>query len=39
MGKERPLHKADNLTAVCEPNFLEDVGASTAHTPVALHGL
>jgi hypothetical protein len=30
-----PAHKADNLTAVC----LKNVGASTSHNPMGLHGL
>jgi hypothetical protein len=34
-GKGRPALKAGNLTAVCELN----VGASTSHKPMALHGL
>jgi hypothetical protein len=34
-GKVRLVHKADNLTADC----LENVGASTSHNPVSLHGL
>jgi hypothetical protein len=29
---ERPARKADNLTAICEPN-LDHVGASTAENP------
>jgi hypothetical protein len=35
VGKERPAHKADNLTAICEPI----VGTSTSHNPMGLHGL
>jgi hypothetical protein len=38
-GKGRPAHKADNLTAICEPIVLENVGASTSHNPLVLHGL
>jgi hypothetical protein len=38
-GKGRPVRKANNLTAICEPNCLEDVRASTSHTPMGLHGL
>jgi hypothetical protein len=38
-GKERPALKADNLTAIREPTLLENVGASTTHNPVGLHGL
>jgi hypothetical protein len=37
-GKGWPTRKADNLTAICEPNFLENVGASTSHNPMGLHG-
>jgi hypothetical protein len=38
-GKGRPVHKADNVTAICEPNCLENVGASTSYNPMDLHGL
>jgi hypothetical protein len=38
-GKERSAHKADNLTAICDPIFLENMGTFTAHNPTALHGL
>jgi hypothetical protein len=38
-SKERPVRKADNLTAICEPICLENVGASMSHNPVGLHGL
>jgi hypothetical protein len=34
-GKKRQARKADNLIAICEPN----VGASTFHNPMLLHGL
>jgi hypothetical protein len=34
-GKGRPVRKVDNLTANC----LENVGASTSHKPMGLHGL
>jgi hypothetical protein len=37
-GKGRPARKAD-LTDICEPIFLENVGASTSHIPMGLHGL
>jgi hypothetical protein len=36
-GKERPAREADNLTAICEP--IDNVGASTSHNPMGLHGL
>jgi hypothetical protein len=38
-GKERPARKADNLATICEPIFLENVGASTSHNSVGLHRL
>jgi hypothetical protein len=34
-GKGGPARKADNLTEIC----LENVGTSTSHTPMGLHGL
>jgi hypothetical protein len=37
--KGRPARKDDNLTAICEPDCLENVGASTSHNPMGLHGL
>jgi hypothetical protein len=33
-GKGRPERGGDNLTAICE-----NVGASTSHNPMGLHGL
>jgi hypothetical protein len=38
-GKGRPECKADNLTAICERDCLENEGASTSHNPMGLHGL
>jgi hypothetical protein len=39
-SKGRPARKADNLTAICEPNiYRKNVGASTFHNPKGLHGL
>jgi hypothetical protein len=38
-GKGRPARKADNLTAICEPIVLNNVGDSTSHNPMGLHGL
>jgi hypothetical protein len=38
-GKGRPARKADNLAAICEPTVRENVGASTSHNPMGLHGL
>jgi hypothetical protein len=36
---ERPARKADNLAAICEPTVLDNVGSSTSHNPIGLHGL
>jgi hypothetical protein len=38
-GKRRPERKADNLTAICKADCLENVRASTSHNPMGLHGL
>jgi hypothetical protein len=38
-GEGRPVRKADNLTTICEPIVLEDVGALASHNPMGLHGL
>jgi anti-sigma-K factor RskA len=38
-GRGRPARKADNLTAICESICLENVGGSTSHNPMGLHGL
>jgi hypothetical protein len=38
-GKGRLARKAGNLTAICEPICLENVGASTSHKPMDLHDL
>jgi hypothetical protein len=35
----RPTSKADNLTAICEPIVLDNVGSLTSHNPIGLHGL
>jgi hypothetical protein len=37
--KRRLARKADNLTDICEPLSGENVGASTSHNPMCLHGL
>jgi hypothetical protein len=37
VGKGRPARKDNNLTAICEQT--ENVGASTSHNPMGLHGL
>jgi hypothetical protein len=38
-GKGRLALKAGNLTAICQADCLENVGASTSHNPMDLHGL
>jgi hypothetical protein len=38
-GKERPARKADNRTANCDPMAWENVGASSSHNLMDLHGL
>jgi hypothetical protein len=38
-GKGRPARRADNLTAICGSLFRQNVGASTPHNPMGLHGL
>jgi hypothetical protein len=38
-GKGRPVLEADSLTAICEPSVYKNVGASTSHKPMDLHGL
>jgi hypothetical protein len=38
-GEGRPVRKAYNLTAICEPMSRENVEASTSHNPMGLHGL
>jgi hypothetical protein len=37
-GKGLPVRKADNLTAIWA-EYPENVGASTSHDPMGLHGL
>jgi hypothetical protein len=37
-GKGRPARKAD-LTPIWNADYLENVGASTSHNPMGLHGL
>jgi hypothetical protein len=37
--KGRRARKADNLTAIYEPIFPENMGASTSHNPTGLGGL
>jgi hypothetical protein len=38
-SKWRPARKADDLIAICEPVIYKNVGASTSHKPMGLHGL
>jgi hypothetical protein len=38
-SRARPVRRADNLTAMCEPNCLDNVGPLTSHNPIDLHGL
>jgi hypothetical protein len=37
-GKGRRARKPDNLTAICELIVYKNVGASTSHSPMGLHG-
>jgi hypothetical protein len=39
VGKGRPARETDNLTAICEPIVQKNVGASTSHNLMSLHGL
>jgi hypothetical protein len=38
-GEGRPVRKADNLTAICEPIVYKNVGASISHNHMGLRGL
>jgi hypothetical protein len=38
LGNAHP-RMAHNITTICEPICLENVGASTSHNPMGLHGL
>jgi hypothetical protein len=38
-GKGRLVRKDDNLTAIFVPDCLQNMGASTSHNPMGLHGL
>jgi hypothetical protein len=38
-GKERPTRKADKFNAICEPIVYKNVGTSTSHNSMDLHGL
>jgi hypothetical protein len=37
--KVRRVRRADNLTIICEPNCLANVGSLTSHNPIGLQGL
>jgi hypothetical protein len=37
-SKVRRVRRADKLTAICEPNCLDNVGSLTSHNPIGLHG-
>jgi hypothetical protein len=32
-SRERPMCRANNLAAICEPTVLDNVGSSTSHNP------
>jgi hypothetical protein len=34
-----PTRKADNLTVICEPDCLDNLGSSTTHKSIGLHFL
>jgi hypothetical protein len=38
-GKWWPARNNDNLTSICEPIFLENVGASKSHNPMRPHDM
>jgi hypothetical protein len=38
-SKGRPGRKANNLTTICEPIGLQNVGTSTSQKPMGPHGL
>jgi hypothetical protein len=38
-GKGRPSPKAHKFTAICKPIVYKNVGASTSHNSMGLHGL
>jgi hypothetical protein len=38
-SKVHPVRRADNLTAICEPIVLDNMGSLTSHNPIGLHGL
>jgi hypothetical protein len=38
-GEGLPARGAGNLTAICERMCKQNVGASTSHNPMGLHGI
>jgi hypothetical protein len=38
-SKVRQVSKEDNLTAICEPDCLDNVGSLTSHNSIGLYGL
>jgi hypothetical protein len=38
-SKVRWVRRADNLTAICDPIVLDNVGFLTSHNPIGLQGL
>jgi hypothetical protein len=34
-----PVRRADNLTVICDPYCLDNVGSLTSHNPIDLDGL
>jgi hypothetical protein len=38
-SRARPTRKADILADICWANCLDNVGSSTSHNPIGLHGL
>jgi hypothetical protein len=38
-SRERPVRKADNLTATCECRRVDNVGSSSSQNPIGLHAV
>jgi hypothetical protein len=38
-NRPRPVRRANNLSAICEADCLDNVVSSTSHNPIGLHGL
>jgi hypothetical protein len=38
-SKVRPVRRTDNLTTICEPFCLDNVGSLISHNPIGLQGL